>query len=53
VRLPQQGVLSSGQNLADAFNTTAQALTAAQLDADQQVPQTVTQINSLTSRSRS
>jgi flagellar hook-associated protein 1 FlgK len=44
----QQSVLSSGQNLADAFNTTAQGLSAAQLDADQQVPQTVTQINSLT-----
>ena len=44
----QQSVLSSGQSLADAFNTTAQGLTTAQLDADQQVPQTVTQINSLT-----
>jgi flagellar hook-associated protein 1 FlgK len=44
----QQSVLANGQNLASAFNTTAQGLTAAQLDADQQVPQTVTQINSLT-----
>ncbi|MGD0891358.1 MAG: flagellar hook-associated protein FlgK [Terracidiphilus sp.] len=44
----QQGVLSSGQNLADAFNTTAQGLSTAQSDADQLVPQTVSQINSLT-----
>ena len=44
----QQSVLSSGQNLADAFNTTAQGLTTAQSDADQQVTQTVAQINSLT-----
>jgi flagellar hook-associated protein 1 FlgK len=44
----QQSVLSSGQTLAYAFNTTAQGLSAAQTDADQQVPQTVTQINSLT-----
>jgi flagellar hook-associated protein 1 FlgK len=44
----QQGVLSSGQDLADAFNTTAQGLITAQSDADQQVTQTVSQINSLT-----
>ena len=44
----QQGAISSGKNLAAAFNTTAQGLSAAQSDADQQVPQTVTQINSLT-----
>ena len=44
----QQSVLSSGKSLAQAFNTTAQGLSAAQTDADQQVPQTVTQINSLT-----
>ena len=44
----QQSVLANGQNLASAFNTTAQGLTAAQSDADRQVPQTVTQINSLT-----
>jgi flagellar hook-associated protein 1 FlgK len=44
----QQSVLSSGQNLAEAFNTTAQGLTAAQTDADQQVTQTVSQINTLT-----
>jgi len=43
----QQSVISSGQNLADDFNTTAGGLTTAQSDADQQVPQTVTQINSL------
>jgi flagellar hook-associated protein 1 FlgK len=44
----QQSVLSSGQSLADAFNTTAQGLATAQADADQQVPQTVTRINTLT-----
>jgi flagellar hook-associated protein 1 FlgK len=43
----QQGVISTGQNLANAFNTTANALTSAQSQADQQVPQTVSQINSL------
>lgn len=46
----QQGVLSSGQNLAQAFNTTANGLTSAQSDADTQVTQTVAQINSLTSQ---
>ncbi|MGA3048011.1 MAG: flagellar hook-associated protein FlgK [Terracidiphilus sp.] len=46
----QQGVLSDGQNLATAFNTTARALISAQSDADQQVPQTVNQINSLTAQ---
>ena len=44
----QQSVLASGQNLAQAFNTTANALTSAQSDADSQVTQTVAQINSLT-----
>jgi flagellar hook-associated protein 1 FlgK len=44
----QQGVLSSGQNLAAAFNTTANGLSSAQTAADQQVPATVSQINSLT-----
>ena len=44
----QQSVLTSGQNLASAFNNTAQGLTTVQADADQQVPQTVSQINSLT-----
>jgi flagellar hook-associated protein 1 FlgK len=44
----QQGVLSSGQNLASAFNTTANGLTAAQSNADQQVTDTVGQINTLT-----
>jgi flagellar hook-associated protein 1 FlgK len=44
----EQSVLSSGQNLAGAFNTTAQGLAAAQSGADQQVTQTVAQINSLT-----
>jgi flagellar hook-associated protein 1 FlgK len=44
----QQGVLSAGQNLAQAFNSTAQGLASAQSSADQQVTQTVSQINSLT-----
>ncbi len=43
----QQAVLSSGSNLADSFNTTANALTSVQSEADSQVPQTVAQINSL------
>jgi flagellar hook-associated protein 1 FlgK len=46
----QEAVLASGQNLADAFNTTANALTSAQTQADGQVTQTVSQINSLTSQ---
>ncbi len=44
----QQSVLSAGQNLAQSFNTTANGLTSAQTSADQQVTQTVAQINSLT-----
>jgi flagellar hook-associated protein 1 FlgK len=44
----QQGVLSAGKNLATAFNTTASGLTSAQVSADGQVKQTVSQINSLT-----
>jgi flagellar hook-associated protein 1 FlgK len=44
----QQGVLSSGQDLAEAFNATANGLTSAQSDANGQVTQTVAQINSLT-----
>ncbi|MGD0797098.1 MAG: flagellar hook-associated protein FlgK [Acidobacteriaceae bacterium] len=44
----QQGVLSSGQDLTNAFNTTADALTSAQSYADGQVTQTVSQINTLT-----
>jgi flagellar hook-associated protein 1 FlgK len=43
----QQAVLSAGQNLADAFNTTAQGLTTAQASSDSQVTQTVAQINTL------
>jgi flagellar hook-associated protein 1 len=46
----QQDVLSAGQNLADSFNTTANALTTAQSDADQQVTQTVAQVNTLTTQ---
>lgn len=44
----QQGVLSSGQNLAESFHTTANSLTSAQTGADTQVTQTVSQINTLT-----
>jgi flagellar hook-associated protein 1 FlgK len=44
----QQGVLSAGQNLATAFNSTANGLTSAQATANEQVPDTVSQINSLT-----
>jgi len=46
----QQGVLSAGQDLADAFNSTANALTTAQSSANQLVTQTVAQINTLTSQ---
>ena len=46
----QQGVISSGQNLAEAFSTTANNLTSVQSSADTQVTQTVAQINSLTSQ---
>jgi flagellar hook-associated protein 1 len=44
----QQSVLAAGQNLAESFNTTANGLTTAQSDADQQVTETVAEINSLT-----
>lgn len=44
----QQGVLSSGQNLASAFNQTANGLASARSAADSQVTQTVAQINTLT-----
>jgi flagellar hook-associated protein 1 FlgK len=43
----QQDVISAGQNLAQSFNTTAQGLQSTQSSADQQVTQTVSQINSL------
>lgn len=46
----QQTVLTAGQNLAESFNTTAAGLESAQSAADQQVTQTVSQINSLTSQ---
>lgn len=46
----QESVLSSGNSLAKAFNTTAQGLTSAQTTADGQVTQTVSQINTLTSQ---
>jgi flagellar hook-associated protein 1 FlgK len=44
----QQNVLAAGQNLANAFNTTAGGLASAQSQADGQVTQTVSQINSIT-----
>jgi len=44
----QQEVLSSGKNLAQAFNTAANGLTSAQSDANTEVTQTVAKINSLT-----
>jgi flagellar hook-associated protein 1 FlgK len=44
----QQGVLAAGQNLASAFNTAAGGLTGVQTAANQQIPDTVSQINSLT-----
>ena len=46
----QQSVLTAGQNLANSFNSTASGLQSAQSAADQQVTQTVAQINSLTSQ---
>jgi flagellar hook-associated protein 1 len=44
----QQSVLTAGQNLAESFNTTASGLESAQSSADQEVTQTVSEINSLT-----
>ncbi len=44
----QQSVLSSGQDLAEAFNTTANGLTSAQSSANGLVTTSVAQINSLT-----
>lgn len=44
----QQTVYSAAQNLAQSFNTTAGGLSTVQSSADQQVTQTVAQINSLT-----
>lgn len=46
----QQGVISAGQDLAQSFNTTANGLVSIQSEADQQVTQTVSQINTLTSQ---
>jgi flagellar hook-associated protein 1 FlgK len=43
----QQAVLSAGKNLAQAFNSTANGLTAVQSQMNTQVAQTVAQINSL------
>jgi flagellar hook-associated protein 1 len=44
----QASVLSAGKNLAKSFNTTANGLTSAQSSADQQVTETVAEINSIT-----
>jgi flagellar hook-associated protein 1 FlgK len=44
----QQSVLSSGQNLAEAFNTTANGMSSAQSSADGLVTASVAQINTLT-----
>lgn len=44
----RQAVLTSGQNLASAFNQTSAALTTIQRNVDLSVTQTVTQINTLT-----
>jgi len=46
----QQAVLSAGQNLANAFHSTASGLTSAKSYADGQVTQTVAQINSLSTQ---
>ena len=46
----QAGVLASGQSLASAFNSTANGLTSVQTQADQQIPDTLSQINTLTSQ---
>lgn len=44
----QEGVISAGQNLAQAFHSTANGLTTVQSAMNTQVTQTVAQINSLT-----
>jgi len=46
----RQSVLDAGQNLANSFHSAAGGLQSAQSAADQQVTQTVAQINSLTSQ---
>ena len=43
----QQSVVAAGENLANSFNSVATGLQSAQSAADQQVTQTVAQINSL------
>lgn len=43
----QQSVLTAGQNLAQSFNSAATGLQSAQSSADQQVSQTVSQVNAL------
>jgi flagellar hook-associated protein 1 len=44
----RQGVLAAGQNLAQAFNTTSNTLTAQQAGLNTQVTQDVSQINQIT-----
>lgn len=46
----QQSVISAGQNLANSFHNTASGLATAQSGADQEVTQTVAQINTLTAQ---
>jgi flagellar hook-associated protein 1 FlgK len=46
----QAGVLAAGQNLASAFNSTANGLTNVQTQAAEQIPDTISQINSLSSQ---
>jgi flagellar hook-associated protein 1 FlgK len=46
----QQSVLAASQNLAHSFNSIANGLAGARSDANQQVTQTVAQINSLTQK---
>jgi flagellar hook-associated protein 1 FlgK len=46
----REGVLEAGQNLAQAFNTTSNTLTAQQAGLNTQVTQDVTQINQITTQ---
>lgn len=46
----QQAVISAGQNLVDSFHATANGLMTVQTNADQQVTQTVGEINSLSTQ---
>ncbi len=46
----RQSTITAGQNLADAFSQTGQALTTIKQGLDQSVTQTVTQVNQLTAQ---